>query len=89
MINTYTVHGIQNPFSMMPPPASTIPPDDVTSPDDDDDVMSRDHDVTTRDNCRAEEFSCHDNKQCVRRDYVCDGKRDCNDGSDEHTCSGE
>ncbi|XP_060132262.1 basement membrane-specific heparan sulfate proteoglycan core protein isoform X6 [Zootoca vivipara] len=35
--------------------------------------------------CRKDEAICS-NKQCIPRDYICDGERDCSDGSDESRC---
>ncbi|XP_073426230.1 basement membrane-specific heparan sulfate proteoglycan core protein isoform X4 [Dendrobates tinctorius] len=35
--------------------------------------------------CRREEARCP-NGQCIPRDYLCDGERDCKDGSDELNC---
>ncbi|KAG2459685.1 PGBM protein, partial [Polypterus senegalus] len=35
--------------------------------------------------CRLDEAVCQ-NGQCIPRDYLCDGERDCNDGSDELSC---
>ncbi|KAM9115672.1 basement membrane-specific heparan sulfate proteoglycan core protein isoform 4-T4 [Pangshura tecta] len=35
--------------------------------------------------CRRDEAVCS-NKQCIPRDYLCDGERDCLDGSDELSC---
>ncbi|XP_063001421.1 basement membrane-specific heparan sulfate proteoglycan core protein [Elgaria multicarinata webbii] len=35
--------------------------------------------------CRKDEAVCS-NKQCIPRDYLCDGERDCRDGSDELNC---
>uniref|UniRef100_A0A670K235 Heparan sulfate proteoglycan 2 n=1 Tax=Podarcis muralis TaxID=64176 RepID=A0A670K235_PODMU len=35
--------------------------------------------------CRKDEAVCS-NKQCIPRDYLCDGERDCSDGSDESRC---
>ncbi|XP_077167850.1 basement membrane-specific heparan sulfate proteoglycan core protein isoform X5 [Paroedura picta] len=35
--------------------------------------------------CRKDEAVCA-NKQCISRDYLCDGERDCQDGSDELNC---
>ncbi|KAK3892886.1 hypothetical protein Pcinc_003287 [Petrolisthes cinctipes] len=42
----------------------------------------------TQDCCqeRYGKFKCS-NGQCVRRNYVCDGNNNCNDGSDESTCT--
>nr|XP_023690745.1 basement membrane-specific heparan sulfate proteoglycan core protein isoform X5 [Paramormyrops kingsleyae] len=35
--------------------------------------------------CRADQATCQ-NGQCIPRDYLCDGERDCSDGSDELAC---
>ncbi|XP_053308483.1 basement membrane-specific heparan sulfate proteoglycan core protein [Spea bombifrons] len=35
--------------------------------------------------CRREEARCP-NGQCIPRDYLCDGEKDCTDGSDELSC---
>lgn len=33
--------------------------------------------------CLSQEFQCHDRLSCVHRGWVCDGDKDCEDGSDE------
>ncbi|XP_048872623.1 basement membrane-specific heparan sulfate proteoglycan core protein isoform X12 [Brienomyrus brachyistius] len=35
--------------------------------------------------CRADQATCQ-NGLCIPRDYLCDGERDCSDGSDEISC---
>ncbi|XP_076839971.1 basement membrane-specific heparan sulfate proteoglycan core protein isoform X4 [Brachyhypopomus gauderio] len=35
--------------------------------------------------CRSDQATCQ-NGECVSRDYLCDGERDCSDGSDELKC---
>ncbi|KAJ8016910.1 hypothetical protein DPEC_G00012250 [Dallia pectoralis] len=35
--------------------------------------------------CRVDQATCQ-NGQCVPRDYLCDGEKDCSDGSDELRC---
>ncbi|CAH1774180.1 unnamed protein product, partial [Owenia fusiformis] len=36
--------------------------------------------------CEREEATCS-NGQCIPKDYLCDGDRDCTDGSDERACT--
>ncbi|XP_030623830.1 basement membrane-specific heparan sulfate proteoglycan core protein [Chanos chanos] len=35
--------------------------------------------------CRADQATCQ-NGECISRDYLCDGEKDCSDGSDELKC---
>ncbi|KAM4611104.1 basement membrane-specific heparan sulfate proteoglycan core protein [Polymixia lowei] len=35
--------------------------------------------------CRADQATCQSG-ECIPRDYLCDGERDCSDGSDEFRC---
>lgn len=35
--------------------------------------------------CRVDQATCQSG-ECIPRDYICDGQRDCSDGSDEFRC---
>lgn len=35
--------------------------------------------------CRVDQATCQSG-ECIPRDYICDGERDCSDGSDEFRC---
>lgn len=37
--------------------------------------------------CGARQFKCHDGFQCIKKESECDGKNDCDDGSDEDHCT--
>ncbi|XP_072011491.1 basement membrane-specific heparan sulfate proteoglycan core protein isoform X5 [Engystomops pustulosus] len=72
----------RRPISTPAPPIYTRPPVVVTTP------ISRLTPKPPIDGprvCRREEARCP-NGQCIPRDYLCDGERDCRDGSDELNC---
>ncbi|XP_023987148.1 very low-density lipoprotein receptor-like [Physeter macrocephalus] len=37
--------------------------------------------------CTRSSVPCRDGRECISRGYLCDGKQDCGDGSDEENCS--
>ncbi|KAM3922273.1 basement membrane-specific heparan sulfate proteoglycan core protein isoform 4-T4 [Leptodactylus fuscus] len=81
---TFTTRPVitRRPITTPPPPVYTRPPPVATTP------FIR---VTAKPQleipriCRREEARCP-NGQCIPRDYLCDGERDCKDGSDELNC---
>ncbi|GFX36190.1 hypothetical protein TNCV_2065311 [Trichonephila clavipes] len=42
--------------------------------------------ILTQGNCRTGLLSCTDKSECIYPNYVCDGDKDCRDGSDEIGC---
>uniref|UniRef100_A0A182RBA3 Ig-like domain-containing protein n=1 Tax=Anopheles funestus TaxID=62324 RepID=A0A182RBA3_ANOFN len=48
--------------------------------------MSRDTNQQSPDACSSNEATCM-NGACIRKTQICDGNADCNDGSDESSCS--
>ncbi|XP_044138378.1 basement membrane-specific heparan sulfate proteoglycan core protein isoform X4 [Bufo gargarizans] len=72
----------RRPITTPPPPIYTRPPLVVTTP------LTRLTPKPPLDAvrpCKREEARCP-NGQCIPRDYLCDGERDCRDGSDELNC---
>lgn len=37
--------------------------------------------------CPRTWIPCRDGSECISQEYLCDGERDCKDGSDEEDCS--
>lgn len=36
--------------------------------------------------CKEDQFTCHSQTQCILAHQKCDGKKQCDDGSDERNC---
>ncbi|CAI9563907.1 unnamed protein product, partial [Staurois parvus] len=68
------------PATTPPPPVYTRPPVVATTP-----FRHPKPPIDEPRPCRREEARCP-NGQCIPRDYLCDGERDCKDGSDELNC---
>lgn len=41
--------------------------------------------LVSRPNCTATEFEC--DRQCIPKDWRCDGSKDCHNGEDERNCT--
>ncbi|XP_068997552.1 basement membrane-specific heparan sulfate proteoglycan core protein isoform X4 [Embiotoca jacksoni] len=62
-----------------PPPVFTTPPTSITT------TKKPPRPPSPPGPCRADQATCQSG-ECIPRDYVCDGERDCSDGSDEFRC---
>nr|XP_046254096.1 basement membrane-specific heparan sulfate proteoglycan core protein isoform X4 [Scatophagus argus] len=62
-----------------PPPIFTTPPTTTTT------VKKPPRPPSPPGPCRADQATCQSG-ECIPRDYICDGERDCSDGSDEFRC---
>ncbi|XP_034445775.1 basement membrane-specific heparan sulfate proteoglycan core protein isoform X2 [Hippoglossus hippoglossus] len=61
------------------PPVYTTPPTTTTT------VKKPPRPPSPPGPCRADQATCQSG-ECIPRDYICDGERDCSDGSDEFRC---
>ncbi|KAF7284717.1 hypothetical protein GWI33_021726 [Rhynchophorus ferrugineus] len=77
-----------------PPPYSDVVSTDVNADyvfeyEDGEPVTLAPENITTdkrkKSRCDADDFVC-DKKNCIEKNFVCDGVRDCNDGKDEKYC---
>uniref|UniRef100_A0A8C4GKG4 Heparan sulfate proteoglycan 2 n=1 Tax=Dicentrarchus labrax TaxID=13489 RepID=A0A8C4GKG4_DICLA len=63
----------------------TVPPVFTTTPTTTTTVKKPPRPVSPPGPCRADQATCQSG-ECIPRDYICDGERDCSDGSDEFRC---
>ncbi|XP_072261337.1 low-density lipoprotein receptor-related protein 2-like [Pyxicephalus adspersus] len=66
---------------------SCLCPDDQDGCSDDEAVPSESPVIPETLTCRRAFILCRDGKECVSLEYVCDGEKDCFDGSDEEDCT--
>ncbi|KAM3936795.1 low-density lipoprotein receptor-related protein 2-like [Leptodactylus fuscus] len=62
-------------------------PDDRVSCSDGEESLPENPSVPETLFCPRAFLPCHDGKECVSSDFICDGEKDCLDGSDEHNCT--
>ncbi|XP_077546047.1 uncharacterized protein LOC144158784 [Haemaphysalis longicornis] len=43
--------------------------------------------ISGQESCSAEQFQCISSKECILKEWRCDGDPDCSDRSDEHNCA--
>lgn len=69
------------------PPVLTTPPTTTTTTSTTSTTRKAPRPPSPPGPCRVDQATCQSG-ECIPRDYICDGERDCSDGSDEFRCGG-